>query len=267
MTEPTRLFNLDDEDLPATFDNAKMLIYGHPGSGKTVLWGSGSSDVLFMDSDGGTRSALATGSKATVVPVLDYQDLHEVYDWLKHEALPEKRFRWVVWDSISLFQDRALIDDIVKEAAAANPKQSSDVASMREYLINQNRISEFIRLFSDLPCNFGVSALVLPAENPEGEIIYMPDVRGKGMASKICGYMNIVGYLACNNKGKRRLITGEREHYYAKDRFNVLKTNGETYIDSPTLPKLERLLFGKATGANPSKARKPRPRTRKAASK
>lgn len=245
MTRPESLHKLGSSG--QSVDNKlNMLVYSHPGVGKTVLWGTGGDRLLFLDSDRGTQSAEAMGSKAASISVRNYDELHEAYDWLKHEALPAGEFDWVAWDSLTLFQDRALIDDILKSASDANPRQDPHVASMREYLVNQNRIGEFIRLFVDLPCNFGVSALVLPVEDPDGDIVYMPDVRGKGMSPKVCGYMNVVGYLAKNDKGRRRLITSQREHYYGKDRFNKLKTDGKPYVDRPTIKKIEDLVFGEA---------------------
>lgn len=261
MTEPDQLFQLgDSEDEPAFAKNARMLIYGYPGSGKTVFWGTGGAKVLILDSDGGTRSAQSSGSKASVLPMVDFDGLREAYDYLKHEALPAGKFDWVVWDSITLFQDRSLIDDITKVAAAANPRQDPDVPGMREYLISQNRIAEAIRLFSALPCHFGVSALVLPGEDPEGNIVYQPDIRGKGMTSKVSGYMNIVAYLASDGSGKRRLITGQKENYFGKDRYHKLLTNGKQFVDRPTLPKVEKLLFG-APKASATKGRTVRRKT------
>lgn len=237
----------------ATDSHLNMIVYAHPGTGKTVFWGTGGERMLIMDSDGGIDSARAFGSTARFAPVTDYDSLLEVYEWVKHEAIPKKELDFVVWDSLTLFQDRALIDDVLKDAAAKNPRQDPHVASQREYLVNMNRIGEMVRLFVDLPINFGFSAHVLPVPDPEGEIVYMPMITGKGMAAKISGYMNVVGYLAAKD-GKRRLLTQPKEHYYAKDRFNKLKTNGKGYIDDPTLPMIARLIQG--TGTKPTRRRR-----------
>lgn len=260
MTRPSSMHKLGT---PSDRQDINMMVYSHPGVGKTVFWGTGGPKLLFLDSDIGTQSAEAMGSKASSIPIRSYDDLSEAYDWLKHEALPKGEFDWVVWDSITLFQDRALIDDILKSAAAANPRQDPHVASMREYLVNQNRMGEFVRLFVDLPVNFGASALVLPVEDPDGEIIYMPDIRGKGMSPKICGYMNVVGYMSKKDKGVRRLIVANRQHYYGKDRFDKIKTDGKPYIDRPTVPMVEQLISGVA--APTPKATSARRRTTKKA--
>jgi len=261
MTRPASLYTLGEEDNDLQFIN--MIVYGYPGVGKTPFWGTGGKRVLIMDSDKGLESAEAAGSDATAMPVVDYDSLQEAYDFVKHEAIPAGEFDWVVWDSITLFQDRALIDDVLKDAAAANPRQDPHVASQREYLVNQNRMMEFVRMFVDLPINFGVSAHVLPDEDPEGEIIYMPDVRGKNMPSKLTGYMNVVCYMATKEGEKPRFITEKRDHYFARDRFGALKTtSGKGVVIDPTVPKIEALV-AKARAERVAAKAKPAPRTRR----
>lgn len=233
--------------------NVNMCIYSWPGGGKTVLWGSGNEHVAILESDPeGVQAARSQGFTPHVIPVTDYDDLIAAYEYVKHDMPKEHpEVSWVTWDSLTLFQDRALIDDVLMDAAAANPKQSEDVASMREYLINMNRIGKYVRMFVDLPINFGVSCHVMPDVTPDGEIIYMPAVQGKGMPSKIAGYMNVVGYLGIKADGTRRLLTETQEHYFAKDRFHALRTGSKGYIDDPTLPKIQKLVNAsrKASGS------------------
>lgn len=234
----------DGDDL----STINALIYGYPGIGKSVFWGTGGPKTLIMDSDsGGTEAARAMGSKAKRKRVNDYDQLDAVYQYLAHEKHP---FRWVIWDSLTLFQDRVLIDDILPDAAALNPKQSPHVASQREYLINQNRIGSYVRLFADLPVNFGISCHVMTGEDGEAEdggIILKPDIRGKkgSYSSYICGYMNVVCYYGKTPGGKRRLITERMDKYFAKDRFDALKTGTKPFLDNPTLPTMDRLIVSK----------------------
>lgn len=258
MTRPQSLVSIGDRSVPRF---ANMVLYSYPGVGKTVIWGTGGPRLMIMDSDNGVESAEASGSEALSMPVLDYDQLGEAYEWVKHEAIPQGILDWVVWDSVTLFQDRALIDDVLKDAAAANPKQDPHVASQREYLINQNRILEYVRMFCDLPINFGISAHVLPDVDPEGEIILMPDVRGKNMPSKLSGYMNIVAYLAVDEEGKRRIITESKSGYYGKDRFHALRTNGKGFLDKPTIPKIDALLAAKRDEVAAKKAGRTAPAT------
>lgn len=115
---------------------------------------------------------------------------------------------------------------------------------MREYMINMNRISRYVRMFVDLPYNFGVSCHVMTTTESGGDgTIFMPQVQGKNMPSKIAGYMNVVGYLdkakvkddAGKERSVQRMLFQRQGRYYAKDRFNCLVP----YMDKPTLPKVD----------------------------
>jgi len=246
-------------------------IYSHPGEGKTALWGTGSEDVLFMVSDPeGIISARALGSRPHSVQVTDYEELQECYEWLKNDRPTD--FRWTVWDSLSLFQDRSLHDDIMVDAHDDNPKQDEFVPSRREYLQSMNRIGRYVRLFVDLPYNFGVSCHVMLTDDPKGEgTMFAPAVQGKGMSSKFSGYMNVVGYLGKakteDNKTIQRLLLQRHGRYYAKNRFA-----GSTgmYMDRPTLPKLDAAIadwrvkmkaMDSEGSPTPSVQRRPRRRT------
>jgi hypothetical protein len=168
--------------------------------------------------------------------------MDQVYDWLKGDHPSD--FRWVVWDSQTLFQDMALIDDVMVDAAAENPKQEEFVPSKREYLINMNRLGRMTRQLAKLPYNLGISFHVMTTTESGGDgTIFMPQVQGKNMPSKIAGYMNVIGYMdkytPPGSDRKVQSILFQREgRYYAKDRWNALGKR----VDRPTLPKIEGLI-------------------------
>lgn len=255
MTRPKSLVRIGSGD--PSLHTINMCIYSHPGEGKTALWGTGNERVLILDSDPGmgTQTCGSLGNTPHVIPVTEYGDVQEVYEYVKHEMpkdLPE--VKWVVWDSVTLFQDRALIDEIMPDAVAENPRQEEFVPSRREYLMNMNRIGRYIRLFVDLPTiNFGMSAhVIVETDVSDGSTVWMPAVQGKGMASKVAGYMNVVGYLGKAQVGEgndkktiNRLLTRRVGKFYAKDRFNALGK----HVDMPTLPKIEQLIEAKKSSA------------------
>jgi hypothetical protein len=221
------------------------LNYSWPGVGKTVLFGTASKG-LFLDCDsGGSDAAAQQGSSCDVSYVNNYKELTEAFEFLRYGD-GCKIYDWVFWDSLTLFMDRSLYDDILLEAHDRNPeKQSRDVASQREYLVQQNRIASFIRDFCDLPINFGVAAHVMVEEAPGSEqLIYMPLIPGKrgAFSSKVCGYMNVVTYMGTTEQGVRRLITQQNRNYFAKDRFAALRTGKNWRVDNPTVPKIEALI-------------------------
>lgn len=232
-------------------------IFSHPGEGKTAFWGTGNNKVFILDSDPGmgTQTCEALGQKPYVMPVVDYDDLATAYEYVAHDLMRElPDVTWIVWDSITLFQDRALIDDIMPDAHAANPeKQEEFVPSRREYLINMNRIGRYVRQFVDLNTfNFGCSAHVLLEPTPDGSTMYMPQVAGKNMPSKIAGYMNVVGYMTkreVEGKQIQSVLWQKEAKYYAKDRFSALGH----HMDRPTLPKVMELIEAKRGGPVPNR--------------
>jgi hypothetical protein len=200
----------------------RQIVFSQPGEGKTVYWGSAPKALIMVSDPEGTISAASLGHKFSTVQVTDYSELQEVYEWLKEDK-PD--FRWIIWDSLSLFQDRALHDDIMVDAVMDNPKHDRYVPSRREYLQSMNRIGDYVRRFCALPYNIGISCHVMEQPAPDGDgMMFVPAVQGKGMASKISGYMNVVGYL------HKRTVDGKivqtmllqpdpRRRLYAKNRF------------------------------------------------
>jgi AAA domain len=224
------------------------LVYGHPGVGKTPYWGTASKGLL-MDSDSGVESAEAYGSNIEVVPnVNGFKEVSEVYQYLAYGGGCDQ-YDWIIWDGGTLFMDRVLVDEIMKDAAAQNPKEDEDVASQRSYLVLQNRFGDYVRRFVSLPINFGMSAHVMTAEDPEGQLMYVPFFPGKKgeYSSKISGYFNLVTYYGMTPKtGTRRFLTEKRGYYFSRDRFHAVRTVREGksmgYLNNPTVPKVEQLI-------------------------
>lgn len=252
MSRPRSMYQLG-EDSPLRPKGANVGIMAFPGVGKTTLWGTGGERVAIMNSDtpGSIFSAERSGSRAHIIEAFDYDQLAEAYEWVKHEAIPAKALDWFIWDSLTLFQDRTLIDDVLVDAHAENPRQSEDVASQREYLINMNRIGKWVRMLVELPINVGFSFHVMTGTDPGGETVWMPMMQGKKgeFASYICGYLNVVAYLGVTTGGTRRLITDRAyaKDYFVKDQFHALRTNGKGFMDNPTLPKISSLIEAATT--------------------
>ncbi len=246
-TRPKSIYKLKKKNV-LTRRGINLLVYSVPGEGKTVLAGT-SPKGLIMNCDLGDESI--TDSDCDAVDVTNYGELEDMYQYLKHE---DHGYEWVWWDSLTLFQDRTLIDEILADAHAENPRQSADVASQREYLVSMNKVGRYVRQFVALPINFGITCHVGTQDLKEpdsDDLIYMPLIQGNGMPSKVCGYMNVVGYLHEKDE-KKRLITQRTSRFYAKDRFNAL---GKAVIN-PTIPKIEKLIKEKSGSSKTSETKK-----------
>ncbi len=114
MARPASMYALDDPSVVG-LRTLNACLYGWPGCGKTVLLGTGNERMFIMDSDDGIDSARAMRSKARAAPCKDYDDLNTLYEWLAHDAAKEApELKTIAWDSLTLFQDRAIhVDEIL----------------------------------------------------------------------------------------------------------------------------------------------------------
>jgi AAA domain len=245
-SRPESIYKLGD---PAALRTINKLLFGHPGVGKTPFWGTAEGGLI-MDSDGGIESAEAFGSSCDVAPARDFKEIVDLYEFFRYGP-GCKEYRWAIWDGLTLFMDRALNDEVLPDAIAKRPREGNAefVADRGEYLVVQNRLGSMVRKFVDLPINFGASAHVMTAEDPEGNSIYVPFIPGqKGeFSSKIAGYFNIVAYMGISEGGTRRILTERSGYYFSRDRFHAVRTrmkSGELrgYLNNPTVPKVEQLV-------------------------
>jgi hypothetical protein len=202
----------------------KWLIYGHPGYQKTRFVGTcgevGKTLLLRPPTD--TTSSIVGTPNVYEWVITDHSMLEDAYQ----EVRGSKEWTWVWLDSISQWQDTGL-DDIWETVVQERPARGRYGLDQGEYGINMWRIAGWVRHMAAQAdagyFNFGITAHTreLSAfEDSTGREVQMPWIQGKNMASKICGYMHIVGYLDQTTKGTPILLTEAGPRYYAIDRFH-----------------------------------------------
>lgn len=224
-----------------------MLIYAEPGVGKTPFIGT-SERGLVLDCDHGETSLALRGSKVDVVQVEDHAKLFEILDFAEHS---NHGYKWIWWDSLTLFQEKGL-EDIMADLIAGTQGRPGkahrdiDLPDRGEYKLNYGRIIRFVRHMSALPINFGITAHVMFHENSS---MHVPLIAGEGRSGpiwmKVCGYMGVVGYLRkvkVKKGGKVKTVwklhcDGSHEDYYGKSWFDELATMSE-----PTVPKIDAIV-------------------------
>lgn len=220
-----------------------ILIYGEPGTGKTVLAGSASAveamaPVLLLDIEGGTMSLADTYPNVDVVRITHWADLQKVYNKL---YAGNHGYKTVIMDSLTEAQKLSM-DDIMRKAVKEDPDLDPDVPTMRAWGKNIQQMRKFTRALRDLPFNVIFTALVDSDKDNRGKTVSRPSFQGK-LKGEVPGFMDVVAYYYIRQVGdnlKRMLLTQQTDTTIAKDRSNKL----DKLIEDPTMATIYQSIIG-----------------------
>lgn len=228
-----------------------MMLFGFPGVGKTPLIGTQPKTLILRPPTDHT-DAIARPENVREMIIKDWASELEAFQYVHQEGW--KEFDWVWLDSISVFQDyglRDVLEDaITRKASRAIIKGGVKIpefgADVGEYGINMTRLSNTVQDFCGMATegkiNFGLVAHPEPWYDPvDEETKLAPWIQGKGMIPKICGYMNIIGYL---RGGKQQILYTNGEGFFGKDQYGAFPKlkSGKRGLVNPTMPKVIDLL-------------------------
>ncbi len=252
---------LDTQD-----DYAKVLYYGPTGRGKTTavahLANLGTS--IMINSEGGVQKKplvdlgldvsnllMFPGIKEDGTPErICYDDLYDLYEEVKAQLLDEPGcIAGIGWDAIPETQKLVLEDIVAKGIAKAERKglerERFDVY-LEDFGVNTEQMRILIRRFRDLPCHLALSAAPRRFNDPNGKIVYGPDLTPK-FTTDVVGYMNVivyVDYMELPGWGEDNLLYYGRVRneplYETKDRFNVLPA----LMPNPTMDRIVAYITG-----------------------
>lgn len=217
----------------------KILIYGIPGAGKTLLAGS-SFDVpemqpmLYIDIEGGTETLRERYPDIEAVRVKNQTDksgrmlrsgwkqLQELYEAVKKG---EGGYTTVVVDNISEAYQLAM-QDVMAKVVAENPDRDMDIPGLREYGKAGSQMRRWIRNLRDLDCHVILTGHEQAQTDDNGNVrqytIAMP---GK-LPNEIAGFVDMVLYIYTKQdktEGVYRNIQSQSAgKYIAKDRTGKL---------------------------------------------
>jgi phage nucleotide-binding protein len=207
---------------PDALSFLNLLIYGHPGAGKTYLAGTAedhemTSPVLVLDVDGGTVT-LRKRSGIDVIQVRSPQHMKEIHDSLREDNAGY--YKTVVIDSITELQ-KLDMREVMREMLLKRPDRDPDVPDKREWGISGEHIRRIIRAYRDLEMNTIFTALMVDYKDDKtGQVTFSPSLPGK-LRNEIPGFIDIVGYLFVTTNGEevnRNLQLQQSQKVIAKDR-------------------------------------------------
>jgi hypothetical protein len=249
---PKQLGGLPVRQVEEAIPYINLLVYGDPGSGKTVLAGSADAvpelrPVIHIDVEGGTFSLKDFHPEVDVVRVQSWEQLQQVYDQLHRER--GAGYKTAVLDSVTEMQKFSMYG-IMGKLKVARPDLDEDIPGMREWGKNIEQVRKMIRAFRDLPMNCIFTALDRKDQNKRtGLTEHRPSLSGK-VADEVAGFIDIVAYMYNKflpvqggmdgeTENHRFLLTQKTDEYVAKDRSNKLPQ----VVQDPDMKVLHQLIY------------------------
>ena len=184
----------------------KCLIYWPSGCGKTTF-GATAKDVVFASAENWLLSV--ADSNISYAEIKNLQDLKSLLVYLSNEKHP---YKTLVIDSITE------INDMIRQSIQW-PSQKP--MSRNDWGILADRIEWIIRVLKDLDMNVIILAQEMNVLDEEKIDKKIPSLNWK-MPTKICYYMDVVGYMYLNKDGERVIKTSTSNKVLSKDRTNKL---------------------------------------------
>jgi len=230
---------MDSITYPESSTYLKVLIYGQPGTGKTVFAAS-APDPLLLDIERGSAS-LTQFEHLSTIPVLNYtssKTLEQVILEFQKDTGDAQQFQSLIIDSFSELQRRVL-----DEQLSTNSGKQRYIPDMAAFNLNTNMLREIVARLRGLQKHVIITAHAKEELDPLNKASYRPDLTPK-LSNSLIGLMDVVGYMQLktvkeNNveKAVRELSLVPTSKFVAKSRLGGTKLINPTFDDLLSLSK------------------------------
>lgn len=216
-----------------------ILYYGDGGTGKTTHLASMANQgrILFVNAEAGIKSQplKAHGIDTSEIELwpdpgegVTYKGLTDLGLRLREQlAADPDAYVGVVWDSVTeIYQ--ALLTTITAEAVErahrVGKERDPNLITLDDYGVMTQQMRTLARLFRDLPCHFGMSALSKREQDDDGAVVYQPAITAK-LQNDLVGWVDVVcvtSVAVVNEEEQFRGLFRPHNKFRGKDRLGVL---------------------------------------------
>jgi len=225
----------------------KIMLYGHPGSGKTALGATlqfhpKTTGVLILNVEGGMFSLkdIDWGEYGAplVADVPDVKSLEEVFWMLRDGAEEFKDIKTVVLDSLTEIMQKDLEATVEsklnQKSRSGKQRQNVDDAWLEDRGEVTTRQARLVRGFRDLPLHFVATAhprITWRKNEADMPATDLPPLKfepafGDRLRTHLCGYCDYVWVMKEGDGSHHNVLTQSTGPYYAKSRARSFEQLG-----------------------------------------
>jgi phage nucleotide-binding protein len=185
----------------------KVLVYGMPGTGKTVFSAT-APGPLIIDVEKGAHS-IKNHPELMGAKALEYKSIFQVEQLIKYltdDAPQLAQYETIVVDSFSELQKRDL-DEVVRAEAAKDAARNKYLPIGADYNVNTEHMRQIASALRDLDRHIIVTCHVKEEkDDATGRILKRPNLTPK-LAGTLAGIFDVVGYMATSGSGESTIRT------------------------------------------------------------
>ena len=210
--------------------NAKILIYGQSGIGKSYLAGS-AENAIMLDLEKG--SASVKNKDIDVIEISDAKEFKKAIVW----AREQDKYKTIIIDSLTRYSEMLFL--VLKKMY---PDKKDGLNLWGDFdVASRSRIEEIL----SIPKNIIVTLLEEPV-NDGGILRKYPMYKANKFKMMLPSYFDLVSHLVVNDEGKRLMVNEPTNDSIGKNRFssygipNIITESEELYDINKILTKLKK---------------------------
>ena len=230
----------------------KMLFYGDPGVGKTVLAATAPNPLL-VDTEKSSLSLL-NHPELIATPVLkvkDYDDVEQLFWHLKQGGFPDRET--IIIDTFSELQ-RKQMDENLKLATKKDANRDPYLPAQGDYKRNTEVMGRLIVAMQDLDRNLIITCHQTEEKDEDsGSIITRPGLTPK-LAYRVASLMDVIGHMTLVTRKEGDKVVTERRLQVHPARRIVAKTRIgglPTIMVNPTFSDIFKVQRVESAGPTP----------------